>query len=351
MMKGETTDLDLTVCAIGRNEGAGIARCGASLSRLQEIGVSFETIYVDSASHDTSAEQAARHFDYVAVLEDSPHLSASAGRHVGTLLARGRWIIYLDGDMELAAEILPHVSALVTSGHGKQGLAGLTLNRYPDGSESVMRIRGNRNGEPARGFGGAVILPRSSALAAGNWNPCLYANEEMELYGRIRKQNARVIWHDAPLALHHTPRIPKMAHLYGLFIPGNRILGKKFYGAGQVVVSGLRNGTLKDFLRVRPEPFTYLALLALSMAVAATGAYWLAAGALGIACAYALKRGGLLAPISYLAWFPQIICGLSKYPSDYEPSIAKRWSRKTGWTAGVGECIAHPLDANGKAPE
>lgn len=321
----ENFRVELTVCVIGRNEAKNIERCARSLRRL--AGTQIETIYVDSASTDGSAQVAARWFDRVLILEFSQHLNASAARHVGTREARGRWILYLDGDMELAPEIIADIDRLITSGNERQGLAGKTINIYPDGSTSLMLIKGNRDSATAIGFGGAVLLPRNAVIAAGNWNPRLYSNEEMELLGRVRHY-CNVIWHDRTLALHHTEKFNKLSFLFSLFIPWKSLLGKKFYGAGQVVSAGIYDGTLKEFLAVKRAPFVYIGLMFTAALAALAGLYWIAAAIALAAVAYATKAGGRNAPITYLSWLPQIATGVWRYPRDYVPRVTELRTQK-----------------------
>jgi len=50
--------VDVSVVVIGRNEGARLRRCLASVQAAHWNGLTHELIYVDSGSHDDSALQA-----------------------------------------------------------------------------------------------------------------------------------------------------------------------------------------------------------------------------------------------------------------------------------------------------
>lgn len=320
----------LSVCVIGRNERSGLAECAPSLDRLAALGVPYETIYVDSASSDGSAEFAAAHFDQVLVLAPHAHLNASAGRRVGTVAARGDWIVYLDGDMALSADFLPRLRDLV-AGDPHGGVVGHTLNRYPDGSTSLPLGGYNVHGEAVRLFGGACVLPRRDVLDAGNWRAGIYSNEEAELAGRLARTPARIIWYDDVMAEHFTPRIPKVKMLVGLFVPWRGVLGKKYYGVGQVVAAGLRDGTLGGFVRIRWAPFLFLALMAAALAAAIAGWPRTALGVAAFAVAFAVAKGGVRAPIIYLSWLPQLLLGIGRHDPAFRPAVLKAWSRGRGW--------------------
>src|SRR4051812_29985706 len=100
------SDVVLSVIVIGRNEAAGLDPLQRSIAPLADR-VECETIYVDSASTDDSVDVATTLFDRTVVLDEDANLSASAGRYVGAGLARGEWMLFLDGDMILEPEIIP----------------------------------------------------------------------------------------------------------------------------------------------------------------------------------------------------------------------------------------------------
>jgi glycosyltransferase involved in cell wall biosynthesis len=315
----------ISICVIGRNEGLRLRDCGQSLRVFATLDHPFETIYVDSCSGDDSVAIARTHFDRVIELRSDPHLNASAGRYVATCAARGDWIVYLDGDMTLRPEFVPVIGALLESREPLAGVVGNCRHVYPDGLTRPMTIRGNLDGRPCKAFGGAVVLAREHVLDAGNWNPRLYSNEEVELYGRLRKAGSRVIYRDVPFVDHHTDRISKGRMLLGSIWPVRSVLGKKFYGLGQVVVAGLRGGTLLTFLRAKPEPFVFLAGIIMALSLALIGYGGAAATAALIAVLLAIKAAGTAGPIVYLTWLPQIALGLFHFPRRFMPEIAREW--------------------------
>lgn len=246
---------ELTVCIIGRNESQNLPRCAASLLAIKDAGILYESIYVDSASSDQSVYVAKKYLDVVIVLADSPHLNASAARAVGTDHAQGEWILYLDGDMMLAPGFVPIIKKYIAQHNGIDGVAGRTLNRYPDGSSDFIVFHGNEDTKLCRAFGGAVMLKRDAVLQAGNWARNLYSNEEVELFSRLTKLNSEVIWTDETMVDHITEKFNATGKFLGNLLPYRSLLGKKFFGAGQVTRLCLSNGNFFAFARLKPHQY------------------------------------------------------------------------------------------------
>lgn len=316
------TRQSLTVCVIGRNEAANIARCRDSLKSLESELPRFECIFVDSASTDQSATIASRHFDRVLVLNYSPHLNASAGRYVGTTHADGDWILYLDADMTFQAEFVSAVARAIQGQVAEAGLMGDCSHVYEGGERTYLPLSGAIHGEQVAVFGGAVLLRKSAVLKVGNWNPRLYSNEEAELYSRLRAQRYSVAYYAAPMVHHHAKAVSTLVMGIGSFIPYKSVLGKKYYGAGQSVRSAYISSSLWQLVRIRSGPALYLLGLAAAALFSASGNY--AAGAsIGVgALTWAIWRGGWKAPLTFATFVPQIALGIFRYPSDYQPTVA-----------------------------
>lgn len=308
----------LSVCVIGRNEGRHLAQAAASLALLSEAGLAFETIYVDSASDDGSAAIADALFDCVIVLAAHASLNAGAARHIATCAARGHWVLYLDGDMELLADMVGPIAALVGSGDHQQGLCGYTVNHFDDGGVDRIEYRGNRHGQPCRGFGGAVLLPRQAVLDAGNWPLALFSYEESHLQACLDRR-VRILWYACDFVKHKTPRIGNWRKLSGLMWPASSYLGKKFYGPGQVTRLALAQGRFLRFLTIRPGGYAVLGGLGASFAALP----WSPAAALGVAIVILgpVLAHGLRPFVAALSWVPQIGFGWSRLDRQFAPSV------------------------------
>ena len=324
---GHAGVVDLTVCVIGRNEAANLPACTDSLGVLVAAGLRVETIFVDSASTDRSAEVAMRHFDVVLELEGSNQLNAGAARAVGTAESTGRWMLYLDGDMRLRAEFMPRLLDLVTGATAAEGLAGQTRNVYPDGSTDLMMLVGNRPGLPCKAFGGAVLLRRDVVLSGGNWAPNLFSNEESELYSRLLQRSARVLWTETPMVDHVTAKFAPTHKLRGSLLPWGSHLGKKFFGAGQVTRRAWLHGHLVSFMRLKPLQYTMVAALLLSglgLLVSPRLAPW---PAVLVFLWIAGVRGPKFA-VNCICWTSQTLFGLSRLDPDFKPRL--RQAHRTG---------------------
>ncbi len=323
--------IQLSVCVIGRNEGKHLPACISSLRRLAALRIDYETIFVDSASTDDSLIIAQSGFDKVLCLAQSPFLNAGAARHVATQHAKGNWVLYLDGDMELAPEILPAIVNLVSSGRTDDGLCGFTENVRPDGSRDLIRFRGNRDGSNCRMFGGAVLLPRLKVLEAGNWSCALYAYEESELYSRLLRCGVNVLWYDHRMVEHKAPTVALSRKLWGAIFPFRSYLGNKFYGAGQVTRLTLRNGNFGDFVNLKPEAYLMLA----SVLAALASAPWLswAAGLLPMLTfvVFTLHQG-IRCAVNYSCWLVQLALGFWRLNPDYHPTVNQILTRKELFT-------------------
>lgn len=319
--------VQLSVCVIGRNEGPHLARAAASLRQLDALGLRWESLFVDSASTDGSVLEARRVFDIVVALGADRRLNAGAARYVGTLHARGQWILYLDGDMELAPEIVPAIDALIQAGSAAAGLSGTTENYYPDGTHEPICYHGNVDGEDCRLFGGAVLLPRQLVLDAGNWSCGLFAYEESELYARLLRRGARVRWHEARLALHHTPRFDARRKLVGSLWPRGSHLGKKFFGAGQVTRLTMGEGHFVSFARLKWEPY-----LMLGSVLAGLAAWpWLGWRAVFVpvaGLAFNTVRLGLRGAANYACWLSQVPFGWFELDRSFRPLVVGAWARE-----------------------
>ena len=263
-----TTAPWLSIVIIGRNEAENLPDLFASLP----AGTDLEWIYIDSGSTDYSAARAAAAGARVYVLNDDSIYGPGTGRYVGTKLATGRWVLYLDGDMRLRDDFkafLLRVKAEEDQIPSRiAGFVGRTINCYRDAEGRILEKRDyvvlpknemglpQEWGKPAKYHGGAVLYRKKVVIDAGNWNPALYQLEELDLLSRVIARGYRVQAVDLPLADHLTERLSPQERLLVNFLPAWK--GKKFYGAGQLVAARLREGGLLTLIRIYPYPLVIL---------------------------------------------------------------------------------------------
>lgn len=190
----------LSVVVIGRNEGERLTLC------LKSIYASAyepdEVIYVDSGSSDASPGKAAACGTTVIVLS-SLRPTAAAGRNAGWRQARGKFILFLDGDTILAPDFI-----------------GRALSRFDD--PTVAIVWGHRRElNPGQSLytrvldldwiyapgltpfcGGDALFRRDVLEATGGFDDTLIAGEEPELCRRILARGYSILHIDAPMTTH-----------------------------------------------------------------------------------------------------------------------------------------------------
>ena len=197
-----TAGVDVSVVVIGRNEGARLLRCLASVDRAHWGARRHETIYVDSRSTDGSPAAAAETGARVIVLDDDSPCAAKA-RNLGWQAAHGRFVLFLDGDTELHPDFVGHALEALRDerlcaawGHRRESDPGQSIYTrvldldwvYPAGRTLY--------------FGGDVLVRREALAQAGGFDPSLKAGEEPELCARLRALGWEIEHLDLPMTSH-----------------------------------------------------------------------------------------------------------------------------------------------------
>lgn len=256
--------MQLDIVIIGRNESRNLVELSESLRYYPFQNI----IYVDSNSQDDSA-MVAKSFGWkVASLLPEGVLSASAGRSVGTELSSADWILYLDGDMRPELETIDFFINFLRNCNNDQifGLTGDIVDVYNE-TDRHTRTQRSKSGDTAKWFGGSVILRRDMVIKAGNWNPNVFANEEIDLYARLHKLGGRVLYFQKPMVYHYTEYISKQKMLFSL-INLFDVKNTRRGSLGLAMRSAMLKNSLWDFVIIHPEPFvvglfTIIALLLL----------------------------------------------------------------------------------------
>lgn len=249
----------ISLVVIGRNSSPLLSTIYRRTSMATISGYCNDLIYVDSASTDDSAALMQDLGFRVYRLGSRGVLSAAAGRWLGAIQARGDYVLFLDSDMELATPAcLPRKVATISRGL-HDGLVGRVVDVTPSGSRRP-RVRKCSASREAYSFGGFVLLRKKVLLDAGNWNPSMIANEEVELHARLRKLGARIRYDHDFEAFHHTTGRPSLpVQLGSLYFPW-RSPGR--YGAlGRALAASMKAGSALHLIYLVPEPFVLLLCL------------------------------------------------------------------------------------------
>lgn len=317
----------LSIVVIGRNEEHNLGRLIASISYLTNILPNRpQTLFIDSASTDKTCTLALTFFDEVYVIEESPWLCASAGRAVGTKHARGEWVLYMDGDMELSRDFADIVHPLIKKDEDVSGYIGAYINLFPDGTRATNTFRCKRTGDMAQAIGGSLLLRKDEVLKAGNWNPAIFSNEEMELYSRLRNGEKSIRFIEIPQVFHHAHKTGTFRALLSLIAPRFG-LGKKWYGIGQILAARIGDHTISSYVRMEPYPFICWGGITFWLACGLVGQWVL--GTLILFCVFALisiRRRPKSFVVHSIQILPALI-GWTKYNSQYSPSIARSFKQ------------------------
>ena len=191
--------MDLSVVIIARNEETTIGRNLEVISR-EIAGKNAEIILVDSASSDRTVEIARTYPVRIVHLEPSPLLSPAAGRYIGTILSRGRFVFFLDGDMilipgwlEKGLKELEQESLAGVAGRIYWVLPGEDVSREHPDDFPLGDIRG---------IGLSAIYRRDALTTRGTFNPYIKGEEEIELGFRLIQGGYSLKRVEIPMAYH-----------------------------------------------------------------------------------------------------------------------------------------------------
>jgi len=181
---------EVDAVVIGRNEGARLVACLASLQ-----GQVRRVIYVDSGSTDGSVQAARAAGAEVVALDMTQPFTAARARNAGLALLSGDGFVQLvDGDCELrpgwiAAALqafAEHPRAVVVCGRRRERHPGASVwNRLCDWEWDTPV-------GPATACGGDALMRLAAVRAAGGYREDLIAGEEPELCLRLRRAGGEV---------------------------------------------------------------------------------------------------------------------------------------------------------------
>ncbi len=243
----------LSVVVIGRNEGAKLASCFASV-RAALANVEHELLYVDSHSADDSPRHALEIGARCCRLRTADTTAALA-RRVGAIEAVGERILFLDGDMQLAPGFVQAAEQALAEGTWA-GAIGVRRDVYvKNGVPDVQHATfvGTAALREAISFGGALYIDAQALKKAGNWCGDVIACEEAELKARLDKTGARVA--DLPVAMAtHFDHVRDNRGIKQILVNKRRL------GYGQALVAAARAGSLLRLARNTWESLVCLAI-------------------------------------------------------------------------------------------
>jgi len=210
----------VSVLVVNYNGRRFLADCLASLRRQTYPRHRFETIVVDNASTDGSADAIRQSFPEVRLACQRRNHGFAGGNNAGFAVARGEWVALLNNDAAaepgwLAAAVRAGMPADVGGVAGHLVFAhdttvinstGLELYRDGRGGDRDLNCREPLNrpvGEVFGGCGAALVLRRAMLDQIGFFRPDLFMYyEDLELAWRARRAGWRFVYEPAARVRH-----------------------------------------------------------------------------------------------------------------------------------------------------
>ena len=295
-----------SIVLITRNQAWNVdAAILAAVAELGRCGGG-ELIVVDSASSDGTLDFSAPHPVGLVELAGSQLLTPSLGRWLGTQLAGGDAVLFLDGDMRLAAGWLSEALCAL-----EDATVGCVTGRLVWGDDLQQVDATESQARDVPWFQGAALIRRSVLEQAGTFNPVLRSEEESELSTRIRAAGYRIVCLDRAVATHPASTGNPIGDILarrrrGLYLGFGQVL--KLHGAAPSRLEYLR----RRAFWIPPALAVVGALLALAASLRSRSRTpLLAAGAVGsvLAAQLAHRKGGMLHATASLATRTAILEG------------------------------------------
>ena len=238
----------ISVVVIGRNEAARLGACMESIR--SSLGVlSHEILYIDSRSTDDSVAIAKSYGARCFVLQ-AGNTTAGLGRFVGTKEAKGEYLLFLDGDMQLEKGFCEK-AMMAMAQRGYEGCSGIRKDVYLKDGQIAGTSDNYFNCTQERivpEFGGAIFLKKEALERAGGWSPDTIACEEAELHARLVASGAQIAELPVPMII-HTDAVRDGRGVMGTLFSRRRL------GEGQAMRCAMALGHANAYIEHEKEKF------------------------------------------------------------------------------------------------
>lgn len=224
---------NVSVVIIGKNEELNIVRCINSIKNIVNYQLFIlEIIYIDGGSKDkTIFNINSTHNDVkIYKIEDEEVKTAAKGRHLGALLSKGEYILFLDADMEIHKLFVNKILEVANKRSDFIGGIGIRNDIYLNEGVQMYEVNNVYNThieKKCNHFGGALFIRKNFLLEVGNYGSCIIANEEAELDSRIKKRGMYIKEYPFEMINHYIHQEDNKKSLR------NIIFGIKNQGIGQ----------------------------------------------------------------------------------------------------------------------
>lgn len=299
----------ISAIVIGKNEGERLTCCIDSIHAALGV-LAHEIIYVDSRSTDDSLQRAkacgARCFVLAA-----QKTTAGLGRHVGAKEARGEYLLFLDGDMQLQKGFCEK-AMMAMAQRGYDGCTGIRKDIYLRNGE-VTGENDNYFGctteRIAPEFGGALFIKKEALEKAGGWSPDTIACEEAELHARLKAHKLLIAELPVNMII-HTDAVREDRGVLGVVFSRRRL------GEGQALRCAMALGQANAYIHHENEKFLLYSIDWMCVILIALLGVWGGLGALFFQMAQLgsfLSRRRIRAFVSQKLFFFAFPAGLLSY--------------------------------------
>jgi len=186
-------NLDVSFVVIGYNESATLKDCLESVKNADMEGLSWELIYVDGGSTDSSID-IAHEVGVDQLLGGEKRRRAAENRNLGLAAARGRHVQFIDGDMTVSPD-WPRVGVEFLEAHSDvAAVCGNLKEACPGILFEALQIDWAPREQAIRHCGGAALYVRATLQEAGGFPTDVAFGEEPLLCWRLRNEYARKIY-------------------------------------------------------------------------------------------------------------------------------------------------------------
>jgi O-antigen biosynthesis protein len=199
-----------------------------------------EVIVVDNNSSDGTLEMIENEFSYVILIDNKENISAAQATNEGISVAKGKYIIHLDDDIEVTDDEWIHYLIKIAESDKTIGIVGCKLI-YPSGKIQhagayIGPTKMGHYGEGAVDNGeydvirevdyvcGAVFLMKRSLIKdIGMWDEDFFPVyvDETEFCLRAKARGYRVIYSPSPVVIHHQGSVTNRSGSVRLYLTRN----------------------------------------------------------------------------------------------------------------------------------
>lgn len=120
------SNVDLSIVVLSFNVSNFLRKCLKSIENSKVGNYKVETVVVDNASKDNSAEMVKKEFPKVKLIINKENFGFSKGNNLGVKHTKGRYVLFLNPDTELSPEALKETVGYMES-HDSVGVASPRL--------------------------------------------------------------------------------------------------------------------------------------------------------------------------------------------------------------------------------